>query len=78
MAMLCEQVPIHFADENPAVLVPQPRGDGHKVQAVHHAHAREVVAEVVKREPRKARFYPHESQAVAKSHRALIRFTALR
>src|ERR1051325_2854274 len=37
------EMAVHFADQNSAVTVPDPRGDGHKIKATHNARADECV-----------------------------------
>ena len=42
------QVTVHLADQDAAILVAYPCGNGHVVDAGHYAHADEVVACIVK------------------------------
>ena len=58
---------INFPDKNPSILVPDPPGDGHVVNAGHHTHADEVMPTVVKPKLGQTGFLPGQKQGFPKS-----------
>ena len=59
--MFIIQVTINPADQNTPVLVADPLGNGHVVNAAHHGVADEVVAAIVETET----FYPGQCSSFA-------------
>lgn len=53
--MLVRKVPINFADQDSAVLVSNPGGNCHVVNAAHDAHAYEMMAAIMEPYARKLR-----------------------
>jgi hypothetical protein len=55
--MFVEQMPVYFADQNPAIFMPEPGCDGHKVDSCHDTNGTKVMAQVMKTDPFEAGQY---------------------
>src|SRR5437667_6548181 len=78
LPMFVQEMPVDFADENPAILMSQPGGDRHEIDPGHHAYGTQVMSQVVKTHPWKSGGCPRQFQAFTKTPRVLVSCPALR
>ena len=78
LRVFVRQVPVNFADQNPAILMPHPLGNRHEINPRHHAIADEVMPQIVKSEPRDFGFRPHQSHRLDITFRRFVFLSALR
>src|ERR1700724_1150277 len=78
LPMFVQKMSVHFPNQNSAILMTQPRRDGHKVDARHDANRTEVMTEIVKSNPLQARGFARNFQTLPKALRVFIPRTALR
>src|SRR5947199_2056479 len=67
-----QQMSIHFADENPAILVAKPGCNRHKINSCHHAHGAKIMAQIMKSDPFNSRRFPRDFQTLAKTSRMFV------
>lgn len=77
LPVVVKQVPVDFPDQDASVLVSQPSGDCHEVDAGHHAERAEQVPQIVKSNSRELGMSADKPQGFPQATRGHIFFTAL-
>src|SRR4029453_11320724 len=75
--MFVKQGAVSFAQQNPAIFMPEPGCDGHKVDPRHDTYRAEIMAQIMKADPFEAGRFARDLQTFTKTLGGLIAWTAL-
>src|SRR2546423_1845916 len=70
--MFVQQMSVHFANKDPAVLMTQPGRDRHEIDPRHHANRTEIMSHILKGDPFKICRFSRYHQTFAKTSRVFV------